>query len=193
MGDVRIPQHLFANMNKIYRFKRRGSATTITQAALTETLGSFQFTLSSTQGNTELTTLFDSYRIAFIEVQFTPVYNMATVSTLANLITPNLYTAIDYDDNSAPASIAALQEFSTCKMSRFDKNQTRKFTPFAAKAIYSGTFVAFGMERGWIDCNSPTAQWYGIKYGIEPGATGQTNLQSWKVNFIYYIEMKFSR
>jgi len=193
MGDYKIPEQLFSQSGTIYRFKRRGAATTITQQALVETLGSFQFTLSSTQGNTELTTLFDSYRIAFIEIELTPMYNMAAITTAANLITPNLYTAIDLDDNTAPASIAALQEYSTCRMTRFDKSQTRRFQPFFAKALYSGTFVSFGMGHDWVDCNSPTVQWYGMKYGIEAGATGQTNLQAWKVNFIYYIELKFSR
>lgn len=192
-GDLKIPEKLFATLGKIYRFKRRGSATIITQTALSEVVGSFQFTLNSISGYTDMTALFDSYRIPFVQVVFTPQYNMAAVNNQSNLITPNLYTAIDLDDNSSPGSISALQEYATCKMTRFDRTQTRSFKPYAAKALYSGTFVSFGMEDGWIDCASPSVQWYGIKYGIEGGATGQTNLQSWKVNFIYFVEMKYSR
>lgn len=192
-GDLVIPENLFAHSDQRFRFRRRGAATTITQTALTEVLGSFQFTLSSVQGYTELTNLFDSYRIAYVEVKFTPVYNMAAITTAATMITPNLYTAIDLDDNSAPGSIAAIEEYGTCRMSRFDANQSRKFSPFLAKAVYSGAFTSFGMDNGWVDCNSPTVQWYGVKYGIEAGVTGQTLLQAWKVNFIYYVEMRFSR
>lgn len=192
-GDIKVPKELFANSGKVYRFVRRCQATTISQVALAEALGSFQFTLNAVQGYTEFTTLFDAYRIAFVEVVFTPVYNMAAVVATTTMITPNLYTAIDLDDNSSPGSIGAMEEYSTCRMTRFDKTQSRSFKPFAAVAKYQGAFSGFGMSDGWNDCNSPANQYYGLKYGIEAGVTGQTQLQVWKVNFLIYLEFKFSR
>jgi len=193
-GDCRIPENQFEKLEKIYRFKRKGVATIISQQASVETTGAFQFTLSGATGYTEFVALFDSYRIGYVKVQFKPVYNMQTISSVSNIVTPNLYSAIDLDDNTAVA-ISVLEEYGTSKTTNFDKEQVRTLTPRAAMAVYSGAFTSFAMvpKDGWIDVASPTVQHYGIKYGIEAGAVGQTQLQSWKVIFTYYLEFRYSR
>lgn len=192
-GDIKVPRKLYEQLNKTYRFKRRGPATTISQVAAADTLGALQFTLSVVNGYTELTTLFDAYRVDYVEVQFKPVYNMAAVSAVANIIMPQLYTVIDLDDATTPASLGAMNERATLKTVNFDKQVTRAFPPKHAKALYSGTFASYGMADGWIDCNSPTVQYYGIQYGIEAGAGGQTALQSWKITFVYYLSFRYVR
>jgi hypothetical protein len=193
-GDVVIPKVLFESLERVYRFKKRQQTALVAQVANVDTLGSFQFTLSTVNGQSQLCQSFDSYKIEFVECIFRPVYNMMAVSSNATVITPLLYTAIDLDDNSNPASLGALLEYGTCSESNFDKSVTRSFRPRVAKALYDGSvFTSYGMDTPWIDCNSNTVKHFGIKYGIQAGASGQTNLQAWRVDFVYYLAFRYPR
>ncbi len=193
-GDVPIPLQLFNNLGKVYRYKRRASSTSVTQVAGADFVGSLQFTLSSVANSTELTSLYDAYRIAYVQVCFRPLYNMQQLTTSA-LITPRLYTVIDLDDNTAPASISAMEEYGTCAITNFDESCCRQLTPKPALALYSGAFTSFGMapDDTWIDCASATVQHYSVKYGVEAGAVGQTALAAWNITFTYFLEFKYVR
>jgi hypothetical protein len=194
-GDVRIPRLMFEKLDRVYRFRRHSPPTSISQVALTDTLGAFTFTLNVVNGYTEFTTLFDSYRIAFLEVKFHPIYSMQALSTSA-LITPRLITAIDLDDATTPGTLGELAEYGTQKQTNFNEPHVRTIAPRAAKALYGGgAFTSYGMAEKdlWVDCNSPSVAYYALKYGVEAGASGQTALQSWRVEFIWYLEFRYSR
>jgi len=195
-GDVNIPMLRYVGLNKLYHFKRKQTATLISQVALSDTLGSLQFTFSGMNGYSELTVLFDSYRIDFVEVQFKPMFNMLAVTSAGSIVSPFLYTVIDLDDATTPGTLGELLEYATVKETSFDKPVTRTLTPMAAKALYDGSvFTSYGMNTGerWVDCNSPGVKHYGVKYGIQAGLSGQTNLQSWKLDFTYYVSMRMTR
>lgn len=193
--DVLIPRPLFEKLNKIFRFKRWGTPTSTSQVAGAVFAGNLQFTLNAVNGYTEFTGLFDSYRIAFVEVIFTPRFNFGAVNAVGNNLYPKLYTVIDLDDASAPASIAVLLEYGTCRKTNYDQAITRRIKPFATKAVYNGStpFSGYSMANDWMDCDYPDIRYYGLKYAIEAGQVGQTNLQTWSIDFIYYIECKFIR
>lgn len=194
-GDQKIPVPLFKPY-AIYRFHRRAPETAITQTAGAETLGALQFTLSAVNGNTEFTNLFDSYRIAFVKVSFLPVYNMQAIAVLATTTTPRLTTSIDLDDITTPASVGAINERSTSKVTKFDQIQIRHFKPRVAANVYGGAvFGNFAMAPAdqWMDCASNAVSYFGLKYGITAGAGGQTLLQSWSVEFEYFLEFRYSR
>ncbi len=193
-GDVTIPRNLFSTMNRIYYFRRKASSTIITQAVGAEVKGVFSFTLQSVVGYSDLTTLFDLYRIAYVEVDFKPMYTMQQISNLTTQATSNLFTVLDMDDDNAPASIAELEEYGTCKVTNFNEKHVRTLRPHFALFTYPNTPTQANSPTGmWLDCASPTVKYFGVKYGIEGAASGQTNLMSWKVNFTMYIELKHSR
>jgi hypothetical protein len=111
--------------------------------------------------------IFDQYKIDFVEVWFTPYGAALNANYNANV---RIYTVVDYDDaNTGSLTPATMQEYTNCVTTRCTEGHYIKFKPHQAKAIYGGTFTAFGNEpAGWIDCASTAASMYGVKALIEP-------------------------
>jgi len=192
-GDlIRLPP-LYLNLsNQVFRAKRTVAGTVdISQLAGTDTLFAYLFKLNDLQDSSEFTALFDMYMFEYVEVVFRPVFNFQTVSTISSIVTGDLITVIDYDD-AATATISALMEYETVRISNFDKQQTRRLRPRIAIAAYgSSSFASYGnFSPQWIDTASTTVEHYGVKGAIFKGAVGQTALQSFSVQLIYYMAFK---
>jgi len=188
-GDVPVPNDYLGD--RVYSFRRHFQGTNITQAAGTDQLGAFAFQLSSLPNASEFINLFDMYKIDYVEVTFRSQFNQQTLTT-ASVVTPLLYTIIDLDDNASPVSLAAMENYQTCKVTRFDKDITRSFRPMFAVATGDATSAtnATSLRRGWVDLAYDTVKWYGLKYGITAGAGGQTNLGQWSYTVRYYMSFK---
>ena len=141
------------------------------------TLGSINFLMSQVQNFTEITTLFDQYRIAQVVVQFSPrTFN-------ANDLPP-VFTVIDYDDSNTPSALGELREYATLLINPGGTYFERVLNPKFTTAAYSGTFTSYAVSGGWVDSASPNVEWYGIKYGIPAGATTNSNYYQIDVSYI---------
>jgi hypothetical protein len=129
--------------------------------------------------------VFDQYRIDAVEVWLTPFgpgtiggYNLAT----------RLYSVVDYDDASAPTSLAALQQYENCVETRCTDGHYIKFRPHIAVAAFGGAFTQFlNKPSDWIDSGSTATQHYGVKLGVEP-TTGTGDV---KVDMVTRLTVSF--
>jgi len=192
-GDhLRLPVPFRNLQGQIFRTVRRSTVATLVQSTA-DVLGVIYFTLDNLLGYTEFTTLFDQYRIDFAEVRFRPMYNQFTVNNPSTgALYPPILTVIDYDDANTITKAQAL-EFSTCREVSVAKSFSRKLVPKFAVAAYSGTFTSYAPKTGFVDCNSPSVQHYGVKYVIPAALVGQGNLTTWTVESIVYCSFLFSR
>jgi len=177
-------------LNKEYSFIQTINSTAIGQLAITPNLGAFYFRFADLNQSSSFAVLFDQYKIDMIEATFYPMFRANAMVSVASIVTPLLYTAVDLDDATAPASIAALNEYSVCQCHGDDGPFKVVFKPHVAIAAYSGTFASFANQSSWIDVASTTVQHYGLKWGITPGLSGQTIFQEWNVNFRIAIRFK---
>jgi hypothetical protein len=131
-------------------------------------------TLSNLSDYTDLASLFDQYRIDRVEYQFIYSQTMSPAAIPgANLAPmPILYTVIDYDDASALSTTDQYLHYRSCKVSRLDKIVTLSLVPKLANGVYNGSFGGYGSCRQFVDSASPTVQWYGVKYCIDPQVYG---------------------
>jgi hypothetical protein len=194
LGDVMMIPRAFARenlVNQIFRFRRSVVSATIQQAAGSDTLGAFSFTLAGIQGNSEWTTLFDQYKISLVRVLIRPLFNLAQIVALSTDVFPPLCSVIDYDDATAISNVL-LSQYQSYKQTRFDKDHVRSIKPRVAMAAYgSGVFASFANQGNqWIDCASAAVVHYGLKYCIQAGDVGQTALQAWSVETEYFLEFR---
>jgi hypothetical protein len=139
------------------------------------------FTYNDVQQVASFQALFDQYRINEIELWISPINNTATIATSG----PTWYSVIDYDDATAPSSLAALQQYTNVITTPLNNGHYIRFRPHVANALYGGAFTAFGnIAAPWIDSASPGVQHYGFKMG--------TNITPTVVNFNMQIRMHFS-
>lgn len=190
MNDT-LPSECLNLKDKIYSFRRVALYGTISQQALSSSFLAMYFSLDLNSGFTEFTNLFDEYRICAVEVIFRPKYNMQTIASINNIVTPFLYTAIDYDDSTAPTNISQIEEYQTCVVTNFNGKCRRTIKPKVAMEVYQGiTTSAYALARPWVDCANTGVRWFGLKAGVEAGASGQTALQTWEITCEYYLQFR---
>jgi hypothetical protein len=135
--------------------------------------------------------VWDQYRIDAVRMTITAQNNAVGLVTNSTTALTALYTVIDYDNSTNLGSIATARQYSNCAVLEPGKSLIRTFQPRVAIGAYSGAFTSFAnMTPPWIDCSSASVNHYGIKIFV-PGVTAaQTQLQSWDINFEYYVSLK---
>lgn len=119
------------------------------------------FALSSFPNVAAYTGLFDQYRIVRAEMWFMP---SANIGTSAIPETGSYCTAVDVDDVTAPATFNALIGKPNANISGMFAGHYHSFVPAIATAAYSGAFTSYASTEGsWLDCSSPSIQYYGVK------------------------------
>jgi len=158
--------------NKAYKFTQEYLATSfLTTSTTVPSFQAKQFNVNDLDQISSLTSVFDQYKIDFVEVWL----ECSTAST-ANLLngTQDLITVVDYDDATNLSTINSALDYTNALATPLGQNHYRKFQPHAAVAAYSGTFVSFSnVSNIWIDAGSPGVQHYGFKAiaGITSTAT----------------------
>lgn len=155
--------------------------------------------LSNLPNYTELTALFDQYKITAVKARF--IFDM-TASNIPNTTTqntmPNLITVIDKNDGTALAAITDYEQYETMKVRRLDKQITIYFKPRVSSSLYSaGGFTGYAISpQVWVDTNSPSVEYYGLKYGINgnmEGGVGTNKIGAITIYWTYYIMCKCTK
>lgn len=143
---------------------------------------SYSFQLNDLPNVTELTNLFDAYRINAVLFELKPRYNSnlimstdpATLSATTNMVTgnnlgiPEINTVLDFNDITPPTTLNELVEYQTYKQTRATQLHSRKLIPRAQLAVENsiGTLPAVSMSKRWINTSSPSIQHFGLKGAI---------------------------
>jgi len=192
MGDIpTIPRKWQqpALANQKYRIKRTVDSSDISQVAATDTFPTYRFKLDDFGADVaEFTALFDMYRFRYIRLIFRPRFNLSAVMSIAAIINPNLYTVIDYNDNTALATLTNAREYQSLKETRFDQDHIRFITPQAVDFSTGVNTGAFMFKNKWLSIADTATYHHGIKAAIPAGAAAQTALQSWSVEIEYFVE-----
>lgn len=124
------------------------------------------FSLDSLPNYTEITSLFDQYRIIEARAQFIPLTASFGPSTNPSVQFPVVYSWIDLDDNITPTTVPEGEQYDTVQAVSNQRFFERVLQPRAAIAMYSGAFTSFGSAPPtmWMDVASPSIQYYGLKW-----------------------------
>ena len=148
----------------IHRFKRTYNFGVVSSAAATPVLTGVNFSMNDMPGYTELTALFDYYKLTGVLYKMIPYQQTVSnsVSTINNSFNAPIFYAVDYSDDAAPYSAEAVLEYNDHKIS----------TTYQGFSIYipNPKFAdATSAERGgWVATSNPSLNWYGLKWAIPP-------------------------
>jgi len=159
-----------APSNLVHHHVRTIDLGALAQAAADKGYGN-SFALSSVSGSTEFTNLYDSYRMDMVEV----IWELDFLQTgaTANQCYPTIIAWPDYDDATAPSTLAAATEIAQSErfqMSPLHVQFKRSIKPKVALELYDGAApAAAGSSRAgvWVDCATPGIPHYGVKYWIK--------------------------
>jgi len=171
---------------KIIRTVDKGTLQTSTGG---ETSYNIVATLNDLPGVADFTSLYDAYRIDWIEVDIYPEVN--TTQPNNSIGQSCYYSVLDYDSAPGLTSTLALQYSNLVVASAF-RPFKRRYVPKAAMAVYSGAFTSFAESPNglWIDVASSTVQHYGASF-LFPAAT--SNIQAYQVVCTYGMSFRSAR
>jgi hypothetical protein len=140
--------------------KIRTAGTTST-SVITET--NFSVGLSAHPQASSWAALFDQFCIPQFTVSF---YSQEAPGGAQSPI--ELHTAIDFDNITSLGTISAIDDFGSARVVNLQGNRafTRSVRP-CFKSTASGINSA-SINRGWVDCATPTVQHFGIRSIIGP-------------------------
>lgn len=178
---------------EVYRIRQNYGVGNYPQTPTSYAFGVVYFTLNGLDNVTDFSGMFDLYRIVGAEVTFRPRVTQSTLADYPNVL-PRLYTYIDYDDAVVPTNISIVRQYMSCIETSPGEGIVRTLVPCCALAAYSGTFTSYASRSNqWLDIASSTVQHYGVKFAIEPGVAAQTNLQTYDVDAVLFVEFKSIR
>jgi hypothetical protein len=184
-GSPRIadPPRIFLKNRKSFTLNQTFTAGSISvPTANTFFAGVANFTLSSCPLGSALALVFDAYKFQQVTVRFVPT--LTPFSSGSGGLSP-LLTVIDYDDSTALVSYVAAQSYDTCQETPFGQYVERTLYPRIATAAYAGGILSgFTQARDFVDCNSNTVNWYGVKYVCAGIPVAENNVYTIEVDAV---------
>ncbi len=171
--------------------KRFTTLTAITTSTTLEVDNSYVFSLANLPSYTDLTGLFDAYRIRKINLYFTPAVDTCIDTSVWS--DARLYVAVDFDGATTP-TISDLAQMDTCQIHDARKAFMMSFQPRIALAAFNNSGSAFtayaeGPADSWVDCSNASTEHYGVYTGI----TAQSAITKIHVTGEYFVEFKRAR
>lgn len=165
---------------RIFNLKRSVELSPITIGAVGSG-GNIGFTLTQLPNASELTGLFDFYRIKAVSIRFIPNIGGGSELSSAPVTAGYFTTAIDRNDLTNPTARSDLLQYQNYKMTKLTNQHKRYFKV--------NTIDDNGQQwNRWISNSSTTTQYYGLKYWKDGISTG-TGFSL--VPFVtYYIQCK---
>lgn len=171
---------------RVVSVKRIAQLSTVSITAVEQHLV-YTFKLSDLPNYTELTNLYDQYKIKGISLKFIPTKTESSITE--GSINP-LHSVLDFSDSTALTSIPDYLQYSTYKMSMPIRMMKRFIYPKQLQYAYDSTTAAAiqaDVANNWIRSESPNVQHLGIKVCIPGGAA---NTLSYQVFATYYVLLK---
>jgi hypothetical protein len=145
----------------------------ITTSTTLSTFRSYTFQISNLSDLTEMSSVFDQYRITQVDVKFIP---NITESLSSAPLSGGVFSVIDLDDANLFTSITDPLDYNSLSIWKPMETVQLSFKPRLALAAYgSSVFGSFANSAPvWIDCASSTVEHYGLKMAWGTTSTAVT-------------------
>lgn len=171
---------------KLYLFKRFCDYGELSISNALPTFSAYNFSLSDLPNSTEFTSLYDMYKINCVKISFIPQQTQSI--SIGSINNPNasarFFSAIDYNDGSAPTSLDDLRQYQSCKMTPILR--THKRVIFKPKILDSNGFSI----SPWMTTASPSANYFGLKVAVEPMESTTTTTMVYTIEAKLYMSFK---
>lgn len=156
------------------------------------------FKLDNVLEKTDLTSLYDRYKINGIKWKIIPCSNMASVNGQG--LVPSFVYHVDYDDDNTPTTDASVRVKAGAKELRLDRTRSIYFKPkvaqmLAGSSINPGATTGYSVPQAapWINSTYSGVPHYGLKMffrnvNLMPGS-GNINTQ-FRIETTYYLACK---
>ena len=167
--------------NRVHFVRRHTDMFTIPVSNVAGATGGIGFELNEVPAYTELTALYDQYKICGVHLKFYPKQTNTNSCLNADSVRGDarFLTCIDLNDITPPVNTDEVRQYESCQVtSILECHEVYVKKPLFLNA--SGQNVS-----DWVSTSSPSLRWFGLKYFCEP--SGMTGLSQ----FFYTVEAVF--
>jgi hypothetical protein len=153
--------------------------------------GAYSFQANDLTEISSFAALYDQYRFDWIEIQLFPLNQLPT-ATAGTVQAPTAYIAIDYDDDTAPTSVAQVLDYENVNFMQCGQKFNCRFKPHVNLAMITATPTtqsAGSTDNQWIDVSTLNIKHFGVKYALP----SFNMCSSWQVLFRYTMSFKNMR
>lgn len=172
---------MFTPQKPIHKFQRGYQALTLDGNVVhAPYLQAFETQLGFLPGFTEFTSLYDEYRIDYVQYKF---YLKSAIDsfTTGNVDYPVLHWAVDNDDAGIPTTLADIQQHSNAKTALLtcEKPVVVGYKPSVAQEIYRTpiTTAYASKQNVFVDTTGTNVPHYGLKWGLDSFINSNMRLQ----------------
>lgn len=200
----RMPNRIGNVHQKVYFYKRHSNDDAFVAGADgADSFYSTVYTLNAVPGYTEFTALYDFYKINKVVVKVLPFFSQvnsvgtstgtfAAFSSASNL---RIFSAVDYNDSTAPTTVDQLREYQNCKVTQYIKGHTRSFIPRVSLEGPSGANCVYPqLGNPWVATAASNIEFNALKMAIDtsllPAAYIAPGDVLARVEVTYYISFK---
>lgn len=196
MSVPSIRRMLTSNVYNFVRYVEDGTFA-ISSNKLSFVGVALEFKLNDLANHTEFTTLFDSYQICKVELEFSPTTqytNRRVINDSAPVFElPSIYVHRDLDNAIAPTTEAQMVQRQDC----IRKDATQRFTysvvPQVGREVFR-TAVTTAYETPyaltWLDCNYADVPHYGVHVGMTNTNSTNDGDFEYKIKAKYWVRFK---
>ncbi len=184
--SLRAPQSTYRYVQRVYEPQQ------LTQIGATTKFFGVNFTAGQLPNWGSFVSLYDQYRITRIAYHILPKsnVNLLVSDTDVDRLISEVFTVIDLDSVTTPASINELLEYQSCARTPSTREHTRIWKPSVLNQVYESVATS-GYSRQfdqWLDCDDDTIPHYGIRGCITAHTTNVTDDSI--LHFDVYIEVE---
>lgn len=184
--QLQVYQPMYKTPKDPVRFvKRHADFGTWSLNNIVGTTFAWIFRLNQVPAYTELTALYDRYKINAVELTFYPrITQLRDLSPLDNPLSSRMLSAVDFNDVNPAANADELREREDCQVTCIHEKHVRYIPyPKILDSISSN-------RTSYIATSSPSTTHYGLKtYAEATGSTG-TGAMSYTVEVVFYLSFK---
>lgn len=158
--------------------------------------GALSMAMNKTVNSTELTSLYDYYKIKAVRITFDYASNVA-LANATDVPMPRLAWYYDYDDTVFQDYNHYMQATARVRQTRLNKKVTITVKPRVKDAIQEQVAGTVGtpsvFKRTWIDCAYPSVPHFGLKFALIDWplfADGIPSKPMLRVRFDYILGLK---
>lgn len=170
--------------SKIHSFRRTfdyGSSGIVTDG-VNPLYSAFNFSMNDMPGYSELTALYDFYKLTGVKFTCIPYKqtDSNSVGSTNNTFQPPIFYVVDRSDSTTPSSVSEILEYNDHRISTVWKG----FKIYIPNPKFSDATSA--VRGGWVSTSNPSLNWYGLKIAIPPTNVATT----FYVIITYYVKCK---
>jgi hypothetical protein len=169
------------------------------QNTASDVFASVAFAVADISNIASLSAAFDQYRIDRIQYRLRSRNNAIFIANQAspNYSMPQLYVAIDFDDNTAPTTLLEIQQYDNCQVLQASDSVDIIIEPSITPSVFSGgVFSGYSVTDSddvWLDLANTSVPHYGLKIGLSALTASTTQKWDWDVEAWYKVSFKNSR